>query len=153
MRAETTVTPPRVPEPTSTYPAPFVKPVFTPLTKGSSRTRLLRLTIRRIFSPSSRVISVSTTFRRKRSRRTLVARSTRSLTDVYWVGASNPMGFSYQGLVEAHLGCRPVHLLNERLLRARRGHRQGLRGVAADCKQQAIEQIVDRDALRSRAGP
>ncbi len=84
MRAETTVTPPRVPDPTSTYPAPFVNPVFTPLTKGSSRTRLLRFTIRRIFSPSSSVIAgVSTTFRRKRSRRTLIARSTRSLTDVY----------------------------------------------------------------------
>ena len=89
--------PPFVPDPTSTYPAPFVNPVLTPLTNGNSRTRLLRFTALRTFSPSVSVIDgVSTTARRNGSERTLIARSTRSLTDVYWLGASKPIGFSYE---------------------------------------------------------
>ena len=45
---------PRVPDPTSTYPAPSVNPVLTPLTNGNSRTRLLRFTIRRDLRPLGR---------------------------------------------------------------------------------------------------
>src|SRR5918994_929487 len=92
---ETRVVPFRVPEPTRTYPASSVWPVFTPFTHGT-RSRELRLVTSRESLPVRNMALGVSTMRRKigclRNRSVSAARS----AAVEWLRAeSSPIGFSY----------------------------------------------------------